>query len=608
MKFLTQLFHGRTAKNHRWLDDPEDSDGVVGLPQVAQSARLIVDPSIEAGTATSFAGGDPLIPADIPWPEAEGTPMGFVMQVDCSKLPKSLWGGFGPRDGYLSVFVTGDSNLESMPLEVIYHQSLGKARQTPSMPKPDWRLNAVRGPKIAIRVVSWPTAHRDQNSVGPTPERCFQEIEDMMPLTWGHAAELFEALADRLGRTANRKRRVTVAQVDAPSRPWENHHHSAVREIRTLRRSALARVLWLFRMANRANPAARLTENERQTVLAELRNITWPSKKEICLRPGLTPIGYRATYANSVEGEPTTLGELRSAFSASWRAWKEMAKDVDAKLSSLNFQVERCEKADRFVPPEGVPNYDRTELKRATEELEDNLASLRDFQEEVAERLLWFEEAGKSFDGGVSPYGFVPPDPVPIPDNLTEIAKNLLATGHPQLTPYEISDALYPILTLEHSPQRVLERGTSIAEHWSRLWHMTAAELAFEDRTLLPDGIRGPFMKWLTAKLAFIPHQMGGIPRDCHFENRWFKPVRYVTEAQRKEWFEVGGKFKDGVGNKDFWACDPPFDGENALAFHLFSDYFVDWNWGDNYTILFAIPFNDLREGKWVRVQAEVTN
>jgi hypothetical protein len=61
----------------------------------------------EAGSvpARSWLGGMPEMPADQAWPEGPSGKMVFVAQICCADLPRMLWGGIGPRQGWLLVFL-----------------------------------------------------------------------------------------------------------------------------------------------------------------------------------------------------------------------------------------------------------------------------------------------------------------------------------------------------------------------------------------------------------------------------------------------------------------------------------------------------------------------
>src|SRR5262249_11941436 len=54
----------------------------------------------------SWFGGLPQMPDNIPWPRVfKGAPLHFIGQIACADLPKQIWNGRGPRDGWLLLFV-----------------------------------------------------------------------------------------------------------------------------------------------------------------------------------------------------------------------------------------------------------------------------------------------------------------------------------------------------------------------------------------------------------------------------------------------------------------------------------------------------------------------
>jgi Domain of unknown function (DUF1963) len=57
--------------------------------------------------ARSWLGGLPQMPDNIRWPRtaSNGAPLHFIAQIACADLPKQIWNGRGPRDGWLLLFV-----------------------------------------------------------------------------------------------------------------------------------------------------------------------------------------------------------------------------------------------------------------------------------------------------------------------------------------------------------------------------------------------------------------------------------------------------------------------------------------------------------------------
>ena len=77
----------------------------------------------------SWLGGRPRLPDGMAWPEVDGTPLQFIGQLDCRAFPENLWGGLGPRDGWLAIFVGGEKRLQA---RVIHCVELGPKKTSPT--------------------------------------------------------------------------------------------------------------------------------------------------------------------------------------------------------------------------------------------------------------------------------------------------------------------------------------------------------------------------------------------------------------------------------------------------------------------------------------------
>lgn len=72
----------------------------------AVTVRLVPQvPPRDAISTTSWLGGRPRLPAGTEWPKIDDQPADFLVQIDCSGLPRALWDGLGPRDGTLAFFI-----------------------------------------------------------------------------------------------------------------------------------------------------------------------------------------------------------------------------------------------------------------------------------------------------------------------------------------------------------------------------------------------------------------------------------------------------------------------------------------------------------------------
>lgn len=90
----------------------------------------------------SWFGGLPMMPENVPWPRSlsrnhpqQGEiPLHFLAQLRCSDFPEDLWGGFGPREGWLLFFVDPNSSGpvgDGRGYRVIHTQALGAEREPP---------------------------------------------------------------------------------------------------------------------------------------------------------------------------------------------------------------------------------------------------------------------------------------------------------------------------------------------------------------------------------------------------------------------------------------------------------------------------------------------
>src|SRR4051794_35460514 len=95
-----------------------------------QGARLRPIVPLAAGeNHRSWLGGCPHLPEPFSWPQRDGKPLHFLGQIDCAALPRDIWGGVGPRTGWLAFFV---GMAERICAEVVHAPQLGRRRTPPT--------------------------------------------------------------------------------------------------------------------------------------------------------------------------------------------------------------------------------------------------------------------------------------------------------------------------------------------------------------------------------------------------------------------------------------------------------------------------------------------
>ena len=129
------------------------SEGAVSAPmgpsEVEEAISLVlvrqIPPRFDEAPR-SWLGGLPMMPDDVEWPRSvaperidEGeVPLHFVAQIACADFPELLWGGVGPRSGWLLLFLNPHDSQGDDPrlFRVLHTPQLGNVRQPPDDLRP----------------------------------------------------------------------------------------------------------------------------------------------------------------------------------------------------------------------------------------------------------------------------------------------------------------------------------------------------------------------------------------------------------------------------------------------------------------------------------------
>ena len=159
----------------------------------------------------SWLGGRPMMAEAIDWPRAPSPdrpgeselPLNFVAQLACADFPAELWGGLGPRAGWLLLFVNPRDGQGDDPriVRVLHIDALGAERDPPADTPPvvdpeladgDYRWLGSVG-QIPAGWQRWPIdlvalpnqAHDDGNRIVVTPRDFATTLYDGAPIEPG---------------------------------------------------------------------------------------------------------------------------------------------------------------------------------------------------------------------------------------------------------------------------------------------------------------------------------------------------------------------------------------------------------------------------------------
>ncbi len=208
----------RAVENERKTFDMQIAARKAGLPYVLLAPAVPLPASASAG----WFGGAPDLPADTPWPAHDGVPLLFACQIDLAALPADLWGGLGPRRGWLAVFFHPDEVICRVlhvdgPLQTRDgppQKDASWARPLPSMaggPIPD---DLPRWPIVATRRVGDLPLHmrRRKGEVPDCPDPRDAEVRDLADPAYQPFDEMtLTALLDAVEETLERSPKTVEA-------------------------------------------------------------------------------------------------------------------------------------------------------------------------------------------------------------------------------------------------------------------------------------------------------------------------------------------------------------------------------------------------------------
>lgn len=90
--------------------------------------RARIEVILPPAPSDSWLGGRPCLPVDVKWPSIQDAPATFIGQFALKDLPTGIWGGLGPKEGWLVIFAGHEGNS----VRVLHTKTLGETREYPS--------------------------------------------------------------------------------------------------------------------------------------------------------------------------------------------------------------------------------------------------------------------------------------------------------------------------------------------------------------------------------------------------------------------------------------------------------------------------------------------
>lgn len=172
------------------------------------SVRLVPQVPITFGEESAgWLAGAARLPPGMAWPAIDGEALQLLAQIDCTQLPPGLWGGLGPRQGWLAVFL----GPRSYRPHVLHFHEAGALQPTPAMPSGSYILGpgAVPAfPRWPVDIIAVPAGQDAPRREGASHgmKRLLAQSWDVtesrfLPFDWPSAQRMMELAADT-GRTS----------------------------------------------------------------------------------------------------------------------------------------------------------------------------------------------------------------------------------------------------------------------------------------------------------------------------------------------------------------------------------------------------------------------
>lgn len=602
-----------------------------GLPQFRSAARIEKIVSAPQGAPVeSWYGGKPEFPTDVPWPTHDGEPMVFLAQISCRELPDDLWGGVGPKEGWLLFFMSVDIDENGLTGSVLHITERGPERT--EVPNEKWFRGSVwldrtikkHAAPSATPFPRWPvrlygvnkdasdaTTVTDQNTDDAVSESAKSGVwpsgDAGHPITWN----LFDAFLDhvrneieetpeqieQLRKSLQTRSDAYHALTPDERKYWHEHEYDQVRSA-------------LEKLSTVSEELAQAASRFPALQVAFLENRTGPGPDSQVWSRCLQALSEIPEF--SVEWVETAKGydsDLRFSFRYQKASadpdmpiddFEKALTEIIANVSALHgprskLAINRENIQGRWDavkqpndPTPEIADYvrQREQLTRENLEAVDTAMAFSEKVYEAATALRTQVQAAKKA-GGCSAAEWSE-----FLDRFSELYTIEKSTESGL-------DGIPPLNELRFYDRSFADTGQSMSRGW--IWRsdfekqraLVARELYCTRPNALPAAVREHFEP-LWASEAKGPHDgMGGEPRwDC-VDLRWFDPSLYYAPKERRKVLEM----------EPYRSPPPaPFDVDNAVLLQLFSDPLLGWMWGDLSHVVFIAPREQIAQGQFTDV------
>lgn len=618
-------------------DAPEfltsEYQAITELARFQVEARLVKQVPIDRSKPPrSWYGGKPQMPDYIAWPIAEGKPMVFVAQIDCSDFPMDLWGGVGPRSGWLLVFLSCDT--ETMA-RVIHTAELGPERNPPAAQEVTWLSSRIRKAWLDDAVLAFPkwplriyrkAADAPEQSIrfdsrkgshdGGRPNPLGVRWPDGLagnPLTPIGLKTLYDDLEKLLEsqiKVAEKLLSDFTTLLEKDANPDEVEDQSAeMQEDRQHRRDRAARALPKLPAVGPTNTAA----------FAELRAVMERHPIEIC--PDLMSTqdwGLIMTELNQIKmakvhwvttrfSQASYMGEVY--YDRTFDVVRpRTAIELEDQLTAIIHEISALEKKLK-----GAVSRRESLLKRHAALSPDEQAAISDRRRfELDHSVRTLETARSKHNTAQEAWKKILHLRYRVIDESAELVSDQLWGAVLEV----VSGVVVPDFELEVLLPKISAREelefetTTLLSFYSHASgglnaletyrHIIATRLYVEGGDRLPTEVVAHFEPiWASAALD-IHDGMGGVPRWDASDFRYFSPELFLPPEAQKP-------LRDEFANSPVSPfAPPPFDRDNALLLQLFSDPLLGWMWGDVSHLVLIVPRDDLAKARFDNVKAIV--